>query len=306
MKWPSREKRRQEIINSLRFHSANVRTLLGITSLEKLETLATQFIASERREDYYKLVQARQISVDRVDPNSEKFDAERAVAFYVENGEREEAAWLIFLMTHFARPAESGWLRLRDVYGKLGTGIWDWKTVSADPGKFISWVEDHWQAIRGKFGNHRKYESLSPTSNRNFRRVVTDYLNWIGPSGHTKFFANATKVAGNDPGVIFDALYTQIKILSFGRLAKFDYLAMIGRYGIAPIHAGYAYFDGATGPARGAKLLFDGKADSSTSNGQLQQYVDALDKDIRVGMQVMEDALCNWQKSPDQFKHFKG
>jgi hypothetical protein len=30
------------------------------------------------------------------------FDAERAVAFYVQRGNIDEAAWLVFLMTHFA------------------------------------------------------------------------------------------------------------------------------------------------------------------------------------------------------------
>jgi hypothetical protein len=304
--WLAREKRRQEIIIGLRRHSANVRTLPGIAALAPLQTLATQFIASERREDYYRLVQAKLISADRADPNHARFDAERAVVYHMQNEDPEEAAWLIFLMTHFARPADSGWLRLRDVYGGLGAGIWDWKTVSADPNAFIDWIERNWQAVRGKFGNHRKYESLSPSANRNFRRVVTNYLEWIGTEGHVRFFAEATRAAGNDPGVIFDALYKDMKVLSFGRLAKFDYLSLIGRYGIAPIHAGSAYFDGATGPASGAKLLFDGDPESSTSNDQLQKYVDALDKDINVGMQVMEDALCNWQKSPSLFIHFKG
>ena len=306
MMWPSREQRRQEIIKGLRRHSAKVRVLRGVAAPAALQTLATQFIASERREDYYRLLREKPISADRANPNSAQFDAERAVIYYMQNGEPEEAAWLVFLMTYFAKPADSGWLRLADVYGRLGAGIWNWDTVSADAEVFIRWLETNWEAVRGKFGNHRKYESLSPATNRSFRRVVTAYLNWIGDAGHARFFADATRAAGNDPGVIFDVLYRDMKVLTFGRLAKFDYLALIGRYGIAPIHAGFAYFDGATGPASGAKLLFDGDPKSDTPNHQLQEYVDALDNDIDVGMQVMEDALCNWQKSPEQFVHFKG
>jgi hypothetical protein len=38
----------------------------------------------------------------------------------------------------------------------------------------------------------------------------------------------------------------------------------------------------------------------------LQARLDVLDRDLGVGMAVMEDALCNWQKSPDRFVHFKG
>jgi hypothetical protein len=31
-----------------------------------------------------------------------------------------------------------------------------------------------------------------------------------------------------------------------------------------------------------------------------------LDADLKVGMQVLEDALCNWQKSPAHFERFRG
>jgi hypothetical protein len=265
-----------------------------------------QFVASLRREDYYRLIQMKPISADRADPNSPRFDVERAVAYYVQRGNLDEAAWLAFLMTHFARPSDTGWLRLRDVYGQLGTGIWDWATVSANPLAFIGWLEANWQRIRGKFGNHRKYESLRPDANRNTGCAVVSYVRWIGTGGHRRFFADAVHRSGNDPHVIFDTLYQEMRVVSFGRLAKFDYLALVGRYGIAPIGAGSAYLDGATGPARGARLLFDGRSDSPTKRDDLQRWLDELDNDLRVGMQVMEDALCNWQKSPLRFLHFRG
>jgi hypothetical protein len=89
-------------------------------------------------------------------------------------------------------------------------------------------------------------------------------------------------------------------------LAKFDYLSLIGRYGLAPIAAGSAYLDGATGPGRGARLLVDGNPTSRTSNSALQTALDALDQRLNVGMGVMEDALCNWQKSPGRFVHYRG
>ncbi len=164
------------------------------------------------------------------------------MAFRVQNGEIEEAAWLIFLMTHLARPADSAWLRLSQIYGKLGQGIWTWNAVSANPLAFVDWLSQNWTAIGGKFGNHRKYESLDPSSNRAFGKVLASYLNWIGDQGHVTFFSNAIRNAGNEPGAIFDYLYEDMAVLSFGRLAKFDYLALIGRYGIAPIHAGRVYF----------------------------------------------------------------
>ncbi|RDI57156.1 hypothetical protein DES45_10773 [Microvirga subterranea] len=265
-----------------------------------------QFVASLRRERYYQLVQRKRISPDRADPNHPSFDAERAVAYHVQRDNFDEAAWLIFLMTHFARPADTGWLRLRDVYGKLGQGTWDWATVTANPGSFTAWLAANWQNVRGKFGNHRKYESLRPDASRPMSRVVEGYIRWIGLQGHASFFGNIVRHAGNDPHRIFDALYQDLPIPTFGRLAKFDYLSLIGRYGIAPITAGSAYLNGATGPAAGARLLFDGVRNGPSTNRHLQAQLDALDIELGVGMTVMEDALCNWQKSPMTFVHYKG
>lgn len=306
MIWPTRQAQRQAIAEVLADFSAQIRQLPGIINPLALDALAMQFVASLRREDYYRLVQRNAISPHRADPNNASFDAERAVAFYVQNGEVDEAAWLVFLMTHFARPADTGWLRLRQIYGKLGQGIWAWNIVSADPQSFVDWLSQNWTAIGGKFGNHRKYESLDPDSNRAFGKVLASYLNWVGSQGHVTFLAEAIRSAGNEPSTIFDFLYENMTVLSFGRLAKFDYLALLGRYGIAPIHAGKAYFRGATGPTRGAKLLFDGSTDSATGPDTLQLWVDELDGVLKVGMEVMEDALCNWQKSPTNFVHFKG
>ncbi|UYW29689.1 hypothetical protein OKC48_23830 [Methylorubrum extorquens] len=280
--------------------------LPGVVDPCALEVLAWQFVASLRRESYYRQIQAKPVSADRADPNHSSFDAERAVGYHVRQGDIDEAGWLIFLMTHFARPADTGWLRLRDVYGRLGTGRWDWATVSANPAAFAAWLAANWMSVRGRFGNHRKYESLRPDSNRPMAAVVAAYVRWIGPDGHARFYGDVVRRAGNDPRVIFDALYQDLRVPTFGRLAKFDYLSLIGRYGVAPIEAGSAYLKGATGPAMGARLLLDGRRDGPSSIDRLQAGLDALDGDLKVGMAVMEDALCNWQKSPTTFVHFKG
>ncbi|MGG6895887.1 hypothetical protein [Rhizobium sp. BR 315] len=303
--WPKRQAECRRLSEALRRHSVSVRALPGVDSDAARETLAWQFIASLRREDYYQAVQFKAVDCRRANPNSEMFDAERAVAFHLQQNDVEEACWLIFLMTHFARPT-TGWRRLRDVYGVLGKGVWDWKTVSANPQAMIDWLAQNWKDIGGKFGNHRKYESLRPDSHRCFASVLSSYLAWIGQDGHRKFFADAVRASGNNPGVIFDSLYRGMTIATFGRLARFDYLALIGRYKIAPLAAASAYLDTATGPKSGVRLLFLGNTKNRTHDRELQVWLDRLDQDLGVGMEVMEDALCNWQKSPSSFVHYKG
>ncbi|MFB7143137.1 alpha-glutamyl/putrescinyl thymine pyrophosphorylase clade 3 protein [Agrobacterium deltaense] len=304
--WPTRQDEHQRLSDALLRHAQTTRAMPGIAADLARETLAWQFVASLRREDYYRRVQEKKVAAAKADPNSGCFDAERAVVFHLQNNDVEEAAWLIFLMTHFARPSTSGWQRLQDVYGMLGKGIWDWKTVTDDPKAMIDWLAKNRDKIRGKFGNHRKYETLHPDSHRSFGRVLNSYLAWIGAAGHKKFFADVVRAHGNNPGVIFDALFNGMKVTTFGRLARFDYLSLIGRYQIAPIGAASAYLKDATGPAAGARLLFLGSGATKKSDRMLQAWLDDLDKDVGVGMAVMEDALCNWQKSPAAFVHYKG
>jgi hypothetical protein len=301
--WPTRDAQRQKVSADLVAHAANTRPLPGILDPRARDTLALQIVASVRREDYYRLIQARPISPRRADPHDALFNPERAVALHVANGNLDEAAWLVFLMTHFAKPADTGWLRLRDVYGLLGNGVWDWPSVTGNPASFDAWLTANWTAIRGKFGNHRKYESLRPGSNRPTGFVVSEYVRMIGAQGHQAFFQN---VLANGPNDRFGAMYGAVNLPSFGRLAKFDYLMLLSRYGIVPMQPLSAYLEGATGPSRGANLLFTGLAGSNTSSTQLQQMLDDLDNNLHVGMAVLEDALCNWQKQPLHFVHFRG
>jgi Alpha-glutamyl/putrescinyl thymine pyrophosphorylase clade 3 len=49
-------------------------------------------------------------------------------------------------------------------------------------------------------------------------------------------------------------------------------------------------------------LLFGGHDSPALLDTKLVQ----LEAQLEVGMQVLEDALCNWQKSPDRFKPFRG
>jgi hypothetical protein len=75
---------------------------------------------------------------------------------------------------------------------------------------------------------------------------------------------------------------------------------------LAPLKPGSAYLRGSTGPLRGARLLIDGDPNSPTKADVLDEVLQRLDDILGVGMQVMEDSICNWQKSPRKFVHFRG
>lgn len=308
MTWPNLQHRKQQISAQLFAHHQNVRPLPGIADPAARDALAMQIVASLRREEYFKIIQQRGlISANRVDPHLDSFEAELGVVHLLQQNSYDEAAWLVFLMVHLAKPAKSGWRRLRDIYGMLGHGRWDWAAVSANPAAFEQWLAANWQLIGGKFGNHRKYESLEPGKNRAMGPAVVTYVNWVNAAGgHQALFSQIILNAGNDPHVIFDAFYRALPVGGYGRLGRFDWAAMLSRYGFAPAEAGSAYLESATGPKGGMRLLFVGNSKAGVGPSKLQDWLDELNVTLLVGMEVLEDSICNWQKSPNVFVHFKG
>jgi hypothetical protein len=306
-KWPKRQWKAEQLSNLLKTFSDTKRPLPGIAANEARETLAMQMVASLRRLDYTNLIRSRDIHPSRADPSSPFFDPERAAILHACAGRIDEAAWLVFLATHFGKHLVRGWRRVRDVYSGLGDGVWSWDRVSQDPAAFRSWLRLNRDRIGGAFGNHRKYESLSADSPNGTGAVVQTYVEWIGPTrSHTTRFAELVRAGGNDPHTLFDHFYRSMRVARFGRLGKFDLLALLGRLELAPIAPGSAYLSGATGPLGGARLLFGGDTSAGLSSETLDVWMRELDDDLDVGMQVMEDAICNWQKSPTEFVHFRG
>jgi hypothetical protein len=291
-------------------HGQNRRPLPGIAGTRVRGVLVRQMIDSLHRVQYPAVVAARSVSSRRTDPSDpEYFDPVRAAAFHFHRGDVDEACWLVFLFVHFGKHARGGYRYIRDVYGRLGQGRrWDWPTVSRDVPGFLNWLADHHDEIRqqggpGGFGNHRKYESLKP---EHTGRAVASYVAWINPTrGHQGFFDEMLEAVGRDGGIAFNRLYTSMSAVSrFGRTARFDYLTMMGKLGIASITPTSVHLSGATGPRAGARLLYGVGAE--VRDATLEEWLRELDTDLQVGAQVLEDAICNWQKLPDRYRPFRG
>jgi hypothetical protein len=282
--------------------------LPGIATRERREALKEQLLESIHRVSYVQAILGRPISPRRADPVDEMFDPLKAAILHQRSGNIEESFWLVFLFVHFGRSSRGGWRYVREVYGRLGDGgRWDWASVSADPAAFRAWLHAHQDQIRrpgAGFGNHRKRESLDAESAKGTGAVVESYVGWVAPPRtHQEMITQAANQSGNNPEDTFDCLYNSMDaVVRFGRLARFDYLSMLGKLGLANIIAGRPYLDGSSGPRKGAALLFGG----NESAERLDAKVVELDQELHVGMQVLEDGLCNWQKSPDRFVPFRG
>jgi len=299
----------------LKTFEANIHPLPGIEDEEARRTFIFQIVESIRRIRFVQQVSQRSIAESRKNPATEYFDPVRAAILHKQVGEIDEASWLVFLFVHFGKNAKSGYRLIADVYGRLGQGTdWTWSEVSKDPLEFRHWLDKNQQSLKTSggihrgFGNHRKYQSLDAWKPTGTGEAVQTYISWVTNSGgHEKLFANALVAADGDPEGAFAYLYGALNaVRSFGRTAKFDYLAMIGKLGLAAIRPDSVHFDGATGPVTGARLLFSGKLKSKGSTKKLESLSDSLASHLQVDKQVIEDSLCNWQKSPTNPLRFRG
>ena len=303
---PRETRRAEQFDSALKTFDSDVRRLPGIAETATRQAFLEQLVESVRRVDFIGAISRRSVSMLRADPTSSIFDPIRAARLHQQAGRIDEACWLVFLSVHFGKNRRTGWVLARDVYGGLGCDTWDWERTSSNPSTFRSWLANSQTRLKqtGHFGNHRKYQSLDAYKPVGTGAAIESYVRWIKPPRtHAMLFDEARRQAGANRRMMFDWLYRSMgSVVSFGRTGRFDYLTMLGKLELAPIEPGSTYMTGATGPLDGARLLFGKKP----AVGQLDNWLVQLGDHLGVSMQVIEDALCNWQKSPDAFEGFRG
>ncbi len=294
---------------------ANRASLLGIQGNPEFETLVRQVYDSVRRVEYFFELRNRTPSPTRSDPAADDFDPNRAAIHHLRARRLDEAAWMVFLSIHFGINRQTRWQLVREVYGALGAASrWDWNRVQRSPKRFTRWLSANHTRLKGGFGNHRKYMSLDPAKRAGTSDAIESYVSWINAhSSHAQLLADFTSHVGADRGRLFDAIYRDMRanVRAFGRTGCFDFLCSLGKLDIFPVEPGIPYIVGATGPRAGSVLLFSGTRSKKYRAKELDQRLRALGIDLAAGgvrfpMQVLEDAICNWQKSPVRYQRFYG
>lgn len=286
--------------------------LPGVASSVRREVFLRQLVDSVRRVKFVSVVASRPIGPERADGLSPLFDPIRAAVLKKRAGDFDEACWLVFLFVHFGRHPVAGYRYTREVYSALGNRTpWTFRAVAADFGGMRAWLDANQDELRRGthrgFGNHRKYMSLSGSKPNATGHAFETYVRWArGRGNHAHLFTAAIKEANGDPEVAFEGLFRSMSsVASFGRIGKFDYLTMIQKLRLANIRPGRPYFDANTqGPNKGARAMFESGA--ALSIAELEQRTKILGDCLGVGMQEMEDSLCNWGKNTSHYRYFRG
>jgi len=305
---PREQARANDIDKRLLQFSSNATSLPGVAVKNVRTTLIAQILESIRRVRFIAEIANRPIDPKRTDPADDMFDPLRAALIHLANGNHNEAFWLVFLATHFSKHDQDEWKLMRAVYGRLGSlPIWSWTEITKNPTAFRLWLRSNQSGLDGlRFGNHRKYESKRENSNRGLANVVESYIDWVGPPfDHDQKIAQITQQA-NNPHTTFDRLYRSLdEVFRWGRLARFDHVTMLGKIGLVNVEPEIAYLKDATGPLRGVALLLKGNASAKINIESSEAVLIKLGRELGVGQQILEDSLCNWQKSPTTFVAFR-
>ncbi|WP_297809597.1 hypothetical protein [uncultured Methylophaga sp.] len=302
-------KQKQQLKQSLHQELNKVKTSLpmpGVADQVAQEVFVQQILDSIRRVDFVYTQRQRNISAVCAAPTSDAFDPIKAAIYYFANNQIEEAFWLVFLSTFTGKHKSKKWIMLSEMYSMLGTGqLLTWDYINNNFQQFSSWYEKNHPNITRAFGNHRKFETLKAHADGSPINVFSSYIHWVG-GNHQEMISDAIVKIGPDPKDLFDYLFNAMSaVKQFGRTSRFDYLTMLGKVGLAHIEPPNIYLQGSTGPLGGAKLLFGTGFTKQEYEGKITELGDALTLGP-MSMQVLEDSLCNWQKSPRVYKLFIG
>jgi hypothetical protein len=208
-------------------------------------------------------------------------------------GDRDEAIWLHFAATLI------GWDRPDSVDAflrVLGAGARvTWREVAGDNTAVLSRLESAADVLmrEAPFGNHRKYETHR--GEHGSARVLASFLTWAGSSPAGRI--DAIIAGARDPHDAFDRLYRSFEVYRFGRTARYDFFRLLANLDHR-IEPGRCYLMGASGPRRGAALLFLGRPWARDSEiPYLEERARELARACRLDLQVIEDAVCQWQKA---------
>jgi hypothetical protein len=296
-------------------YSALTRQLPGVSDRTNLHSLALQIKDSWHRVRYAERILQRPFSPERANPaNGQLFHPIKGSLVKMRSGDRDEAFWLVFLYTHFGRHKKLGWTLASEVYGGHdGGGLWSWIRVSREMQGFRNWLSNYAARVGERrpqigFGNHRKFQSLDAWSSSGTGEAVSTYVSWVlEHGGHGALINQALRAADGEPRLAFDWLYREMsRVATFGRLGRFDYLCMVGKLKYGGIEPGRLYMQGATGPVVGVRLLLGASAAAMTC-AEMEIEMSRIERHLSLGpfgMQILEDSLCNWQKSPGEHSRF--
>jgi hypothetical protein len=211
----------------------------------------------------------------------------------------QERVWVVYLATYFGKSKNSGWDLFKRASFKPDQSIIKFEQIKDDIDSYFKYLSsiDFFQGCT--FSNHRKYTAKELNGSKGLFRSI-DY-----------FVKNIQIYCPEVEMDFHDMFLLSIKIPNFGRLAGFDFTSSLAKLDLNVKEPTSMYADHSTGPLQALGLLL-----KLTGNNTAIVYQRELGSDLMswfltnstifmVG-QVLEDAICNWQKNTTRYIRYVG
>ncbi|WP_415325120.1 hypothetical protein [Chryseobacterium sp. MMS23-Vi53] len=244
----------------------------------------------------------------------EVFDPIELAINYFQEGELDEACWLLFLYSYIGKHPKYEWNLLKKVYYKSDTDLWNWKNINNNFEIFENWLVENLLKIKDRagFGEYHKYSHFDNSKITVMCKDIHEYIKWVKESKNHECLLENAKTYNSEPSKVFHALYKSIdNKTSFNKLIKFTYLTLNGNLGIFPIKVGHSYLNDFILSKRGAQYLFENKNRKKISLDKLNELLILLSDylDLNEGLQILQKILATWgeekfRKERQSFKKY--
>ena len=207
--------------------------------------------------------------------------------------------WILYLAIYFGKSNQSGWELFNRATFDRKKSIMLFQDIQKDLDKYFRYLASFDFFEGCSYSNHRKFTAKRLTGEKG----VFESMEYFAENINQYSFEHR-----ND----FHSIYkTAQKIPNFGRLAAFDFASSLVKCGFDIAEPESMYGENSTGPLNAISLLLRLTNGDSSQKAKLQLCSDLMEwfqKNSNIFMvgQVLEDAVCNWQKNSSTYIGYKG
>lgn len=211
----------------------------------------------------------------------------------------QNRAWIIYLATYFGKSNKSKWSLFNRAAFHKDQSIIGFDQIQSDLDNYFKYLSsfDFFQDCT--YSNHRKYTAKKLLGSKGLFRSM-------------EFLVNNVELYSSKDEMEFHEMYLlSQKIPNFGRLGGFDFTSSLVKCSFNIKEPKSMYADHSTGPLQALEVLLKLTNNNSSLASQKQLSSDLMEwflKNSKIFMsgQVLEDAICNWQKNTRQYIRYTG
>lgn len=207
--------------------------------------------------------------------------------------------WIIYLATYFGKSNTSKWELFNRATFQKDQSIIKFDQINTDLDDYFNYLSsfDFFQDCT--YSNHRKYTAKKLVGSKGLFKSM-------------EYFTNNIELYSSEDEMEFNEMYLlSQKIPNFGRLGGFDFTCSLAKCKFNIREPKSMYADHSTGPLQALELLLKLTNNNTSKASQKQLSSDLTDwflnnSKIFMTGQVLEDAICNWQKNIVKYIRYTG